>query len=227
MYYLSQANEGKNVLSDVTYFINSLKEKLDAFNEAKSKLSKTQKKVWINKETKELVYEEPKRTDKDGNEVENLKEYWWVSPASTKLMAYIEAEIAFGEAVSNIIKTNNEVAPGRAEQIKEDEALREVIDLTEGLKEKTKPSEGDVDEIVVKKKTKPETKPDEQVDEEIDYSNPDEFVLPKFMYPFQKWIQSISAGVLVVTIDGNVKTGITNKITVSISYSIPLTLIHI
>ena len=93
-----------------------------------------------------------------------------------------------------------------AQQFKED--ILAVFETEESSKPKPKPK-------------KPKTKPDEQVDEEIDYSNPDEFVLPKFMWKFEKWIQSISAGVLIVHKEQDSYESGTTKISVSISSSIP------
>ena len=152
MFYLEKAQKGLPVLDDVIYFLDSQKRKLARFQEAfkivtddKNKITK----IWISKEDGKFVYKEPKRTDEDGNEVENTEEYWWVTSKSTKLIDYITAEVAFGEAVAVIIRKNQELAPGRTQEIEEDKALREGIDLLDEAIDKTKETETDLDEIVI------------------------------------------------------------------------------
>jgi len=152
--YLKLFEEGKDVISDVNYFIGSLKDKLKVFRKAYN-IVKNGGKVWINKETLAIVTTEPARVKNDkGVLVENLDEYWWVTNKSSKLIHYINAEIKFGEAVASLINTSEQLAPGRAKQVKEDEALRQSAELLAKQQQKTQPDTGDLENIEIE-----ETKP--------------------------------------------------------------------
>jgi len=164
--YLRLFEEGKDVISDVNYFIGSLKDKLVVFRKAYN-IVKNGGKVWINKETLAIVTTEPAKVKNDkGVLVENLDEYWWVTNKSSKLIHYINAEINFGEAVASLINTSEQLAPGRAKQIKEDEALRQSAELLAKQQQKTQPDTGDLENIEIEetkpkpvvKKTKPVVK---------------------------------------------------------------------
>ena len=106
MHYLKLAQKkSSSAVSNIKEFLNLLNDKLNRFKDAQKILKDENiKTVWISKNN----YQDPiLRTmptiEKDGKQVEDKDNYFFVNAKSVKLMQSIKEEIEFGEAVLALI----------------------------------------------------------------------------------------------------------------------------
>jgi len=180
MNYLKLAQEGKNPLSDIQYFVKALKDKLAAFEKAQEiRKNKGLRKVWINKKDySQIITKEPQIEDTNGNLIEDTDNYFFVVEKSDKLITAIGLEISFGEAITEIIIQNKKAAPKRSEDVAAQKELEESINEFNENKQRTTKSTTELDDIdteniEIDKKEEPKTetaKPKEKTQDSTEES---------------------------------------------------------
>ena len=225
MLFLKLAQANKPVIKRINYFLGKLKSKLSRFEDAQKLLKdKNLSNVWISKENYgDPILEVMPTIEKDGKQVEDKDNYFFVNKGSINLMQSIKEEIAFGEAILNLVKQINS-----NESVTKRQKNREALDKSVKEVKKAKPTNNttDLDDIKTEN-VKPETaKPKEEVskpetteEETIDYSNPDKFILPEFMWKFQNNLVKLGAGVMILNTTAT--KGVISFMEVSISATKP------
>ena len=153
--------------------------------------------------------------------------YWFVGETSAQLVELLGLELKYAEAMNKHIVAAMKNKSSTESSNKKDKAFFEVlkkarIAANKSIADLVKSTEVDpsiLNTDTGKPKSKPKAKPKKTENTTIDYSNPDLFILPEFMWKLEKWMQSISAGVLVIQIDKD-RTGI-QQMRVKISDSKP------
>jgi len=145
MHYLKLAQKkSSSAVSNIKEFLNLLNDKLNRFKDAQKILKDENiKTVWISKNN----YQDPiLRTmptiEKDGKQVEDKDNYFFVNAKSVKLMQSIKEEIEFGEAVLALITKATSKAT-----TKEKEALDKAVNEAKESQVKKPVTDKDLDDI--------------------------------------------------------------------------------
>ena len=145
MHYLKLAQKkSSSAINNINEFLPKLKDKLSRFEDAQKILKdENLKTVWISKRN----YQDPiLRTmptiEKDGKQVEDKENYFFVNAKSGRLMQSIKEEIAFGEAVLALI---TKATSKKTKQ--EKEALDKAVNETKQSQVKKPVTDKDLDDI--------------------------------------------------------------------------------